>query len=234
MLFCFSPPVMIATFVIEAVLLTYVILRYRMSPLGRIVAATLACLALFQFAEYHVCGLETMPANWSRVGFVAITLLPALGIHLVQEIAQRRSKVVLGAAYATSIMFAGTFGLNMSAFQGHVCAGNYAVFQLASPIGGLYFAHYYFWLALGIGLCWYYARKAKPNVRQALKLQAVGYLSFIIPTGLVNAINPHTLVGLPSIMCGFAVTYAIILAFAVTPLILRKRVPAPRKQTKRA
>src|SRR4051812_35955844 len=119
-LFCFSPPVMIATFVIEAVLFAYTILRYRMSPLGRIVAATLACLAIFQFAEYHVCGLDIMPASWSRVGFISITLLPALGIHLVQEIAQRRSRIILGAAYATSIMFAGTFGLNMSAFHGHV------------------------------------------------------------------------------------------------------------------
>ena len=84
---------MIATFVIEAVLLIYTLMRYRMSPLGRIVAATLACLAIFQFAEYHVCGMDVMPASWSRVGFVAITLLPALGIHLVQEIAQRRSRI---------------------------------------------------------------------------------------------------------------------------------------------
>jgi hypothetical protein len=222
-LYCFSPPVMIATFAIESMLFVYTIVRYRMSPLGRIIAALLAFLAIFQFSEYHVCTPDMAQASWSRVGFVAITLLPALGIHLVQEISGRGSRLITGTAYGTSILFAGAFGLNSAAFVGHVCAGNYAVFQLASPLGGLYFAYYYFWLLFGIGLAWYYADKVKPNIRKALHLQIVGYVSFILPTSLVNAINPQTLEGIPSIMCGFAVTYAMVLVFGIVPLVLKRR-----------
>jgi hypothetical protein len=222
-LYCFSPPVMIATFIIESVLFIYTMMRYRVSPLGRIIGATLACLAIFQFAEYQVCGNALAQASWSRVGFVAITLLPAMGIHMIQEITGRESRLITGAAYATSIAFAGTFGLHQAAFAGHVCAGNYAVFQLASPLGGLYFTYYYFLLLLGIGMAWYYSDKVKPNIRKALHLQIVGYVSFILPTTVINMINPQTLAGIPSIMCGFAVTYALILVFGIVPLVLKRR-----------
>ncbi len=214
---------MLATFTIEAILFVYTMLRYRLTPLGRVIGATLACLAIFQFAEYHVCGLDTMHAQWSRVGFVAITLLPALGIHMIREISGRGSRTVVAAAYGSSLLFAAAFGLNAAAFQGHVCAGNYAVFQLRSPLGGAYFAYYYFWLFYGIGLAWYYSNVVNANIRKALMLQIAGYISFILPTGIVNALNPQTLDGIPSIMCGFAVSYALILVFGVVPLVLSRR-----------
>lgn len=214
---------MIATFVIEASLFIYTVVRYRLTPIGRIVAAMLACLAIFQLAEYNVCGHGLMPAGWSRVGYVAITLLPALGIHLVQAIAGKRSWLTLVGVYGTSAAFVLLFGLNNAAFEGHVCGGNYAVFQLMSPFGGLYFFYYYFWLFVGIIMAFMYSRAARRRVRKALLLQILGYLSFIVPTSVVNAINPQTLEGIPSIMCGFAVTYALILSFSVVPLVLPRR-----------
>lgn len=226
--YCFSPPVMIATFTIEALLLVYTLVRYRMTPLGRVVGATLACLALFQFAEYHVCGPQMASENWSRVGYVAITLLPALGIHMIREIAGRGSRWLVGGAYVSSIAFALVFGLSQTAFEGYACAGNYAVFQLASPVGGMFFVYYYLWLFVGIIMALRFADNATRNVRLALQLQVVGYLSFMIPTGVVNAINPQTLAGLPSIMCGFAVLYALTLVFGIVPLVLKRRDSARR------
>lgn len=231
--YCFSPPVMIATFIIEVLLLIYTLVRYRLSPLGRVVAATLACLALFQFAEYHVCGPLMSNESWSRVGYVAITLLPALGIHMIHQIAGRGSRWLVGGAYASSIAFALVFGLSPSAFEGYVCAGNYAVFQLASPMGGLFFVYYYLWLIAGVLLALRWARAAKTNIRRALYLQAIGYLSFMVPTGVVNALNPQTMDGIPSIMCGFAVLYAIVLAFGIVPLVLKRRDDAKRAVAKR-
>ncbi|HSD56288.1 MAG TPA: hypothetical protein VLA92_03995 [Candidatus Saccharimonadales bacterium] len=222
-LYCFSPPVMIATFVIETVLLIYTVVRYRMSPLTRIVAGTLALLAIFQFAEYHVCGHSFIPASWSRVGFVAITLLPPLGIHLVQQIAGKKSYWQLALAYGSSLAFVVLFALDEAIFKGHVCAGNYAIFQMKSPMGGLYFMWYYLVLFCGIIMSLYYAHTAKPNIRKALYLQILGYFSFVLPTSIVNAINPQTLSGVPSIMCGFAVSYALILTFGVVPLVLKPK-----------
>ncbi len=233
-LFCFSPPVMIATFAIEALLLVYTLVRYRTSQTGRIIASLLVCLAIFQFAEYQVCGVNASVANWSRVGYVAIALLPALGLHLVTEIAGRKSRAIVGAGYASSIMFAGAFAFDTAAFVGHACAGNYAIFQLSDPYGDLFFAYYYALLIAGIVMSLRYSRTAKPDIRKALTFQVIGYLSFILPTGMVNALNPQTFAGIPSIMCGFAVIYALVLVFGIAPLVLFKRNEAESRVTTHA
>ncbi len=222
--YCFSPPVMIATFAIEVGLILYTIIRYKMTPLTRIVGATLLSLAIFQLAEFNVCeGAAGLGGFYSRLGYIAITLLPPLGLHLVQTIAQRGSKYVVWAAYASGAGFALIFGLSSTAFQSHICGGNYAVFQLAPGLGGIYFTYYYFWLLVGIGLCLYYSVSATQKIREALVLQTFGYLSFVLPTGIVNAINPSTINGIPSIMCGFAVIYALILAFGIVPRVLEEK-----------
>lgn len=221
--YCFSPLVMIATFVIEAALLIYTLVRYRFSPLSRLVIATLACLALFQFAEFHVCGPQMAHEFWSRAGYMAITLLPALGVHMAYRIVSKWSWPVIGTVYASSAALALFFGLHPLAFEGYVCAGNYAVFQLANPWGGIFFVYYYLLLIFGIALALRFALKAKPALRRALHLQVVGYLSFMVPTGIINALHPHTMQGLPSIMCGFAVLYALILTFGIVPLVLKER-----------
>lgn len=215
---------MIATFVIEISLMLYTLFRYRMSPITRIASATLFLLAVFQLSEYTVCGATTMSANlWSRVGFIAITLLPPLGIHLISEITKRVPYWVTGSAYAIGGAFAIVFGFSKFAFDGHVCAGNYAIFQLTHYLGGTYFAYYYGLLILGICMSLYFCINATTTVRKALVYQVFGYLSFLIPTGIVNAINPQSIAGIPSVMCGFAVIYAIVLAFGIVPLMLQKR-----------
>lgn len=214
---------MIATCIIEIALLVYTVYRYKLTPLTRIVLATLGLLALFQASEFIVCGANATTVNlWSRIGYIAITLLPPLGIHLIYTISKRIPAWTVWAAYGSGIAFALVFGFSESAFQGHVCAGNYAVFQLQSGIGGLYFAYYYFWLTLGIVASIYISATATVRIRKALLLQAVGYLSFLLPTGIVNAIHPETIRGIPSVMCGFAVIYALILVFGIAPLTLKK------------
>ncbi len=222
--FCFSPPVMIATFAIEIGLLLYTIIRYRMSPLTRIIGATLLCLALFQFAEFNVCeGQAGLAGPYSRLGYAAITLLPPLGIHLVQTIAGRGSKYTVWIAYATGITLMIIFGFSSGAFQSYACGGNYAVFQLTDKLGGIFFTYYYFWLLAGVSMCLYFGVAATRKIREALMMQAFGYLSFILPTGIVNAIHPETTVAIPSIMCGFAVIYAVILVFGIVPRVLKTK-----------
>ncbi len=224
--YCFSPPVMVATCIVECLLLVYTVVRYKMTPLIWLTTATLALLALFQLCEFHVCRSGWIAGTWSRIGFMAITMLPPLGIHVIRVISGRGWRPLTWIAYASGATFAGIFGFNSMAFQSHICAGNYAIFQLATRVGGFYFAYYYAWLFIGIGLSLYLSIKAKPLIREALILQAIGFLVFVLPTGIVNDLNPQTISGIPSIMCGFAVLYALILVFAIVP-----RVTSRTKET---
>jgi hypothetical protein len=222
-LYCFSPPVMIATFITESLLFIYTIWRYKMSTVTRLIAATLALLAIFQLAEYRVCGHTNGIPMASRVGFIAITMLPPVGIHLVQVIAGQKQRILSTISYAAGIAIALFFGFGAHVFTSYICAGNYAIFQLVPKRGGEFFVYYYTLLILEICMALYFSVAASINARKALLYQVFGILSFLIPTGIMNAFHPATIEGIPSVMCGFAVIYAIVLVFGIEPLALQER-----------
>lgn len=214
-LYCFSPFVMLATFVLELVLALYTVCRYKLNEAGRIALLTFVCLALFQLAEYNVCEAGWVdPVTASRAGYVAITLLPPLGIHLAYALAGLKKRPLLLPAYVSAAAFALFFLFVPSALSGHSCLGNYIIFQTAPHASWLYGLYYYGWLFAGVWLCW---RLARPKTKPALYGLATGYLAFILPTTTANFIDPSTVKGIPSIMCGFAVLFALTLAFWIMP-----------------
>ncbi|MEO8862925.1 MAG: hypothetical protein ABI354_01225 [Candidatus Saccharimonadales bacterium] len=193
--------------------------------------AILFFLGLFQLSEYYVCGgVGVSAATWSRVGYVAITMLPPLGLHLAHVIAKNKKRILVWFAYASGITWALVFGLSEWAFGGHVCAGNYVIFQLRNNVGGAYFAYYYFWLFMVLILCSYwYTKTTNKRQKEALHYLVLGYLVFILPTTIVNTLKPSTMLGLPSIMCGFAVIYAVILTFLILPRINNSKSISPKQ-----
>ena len=130
---CFSPPVMLATFMIEIGLALYVGWRYTLDAVSKLSIAILFFLAVFQLAEYNICegsfGVDSL--SWARIGYVAITLLPPLGFHLASRIAGRRNRTMLMAAYGSAALFAGFFALTGHGISSSACLGNYVIFQSA-------------------------------------------------------------------------------------------------------
>lgn len=221
---CFSPPVMIATMVIETGLAIYTVWRYKMTVLTRLIVTTLIMLATFQLAEYFVCtGYGPRAEQWSRLGFVAITTLPPLGVHILHRLAGKPRRRLLAGAYVSMAGFIGLFLSYQTAFIGHACTGNYVIFQIGDSVAGLYGLYYYGWLFTGIALGVRWANELQAEGKTArVKLEAIrglliGYLVFLVPTALANTINPATRRGIPSIMCGFAVLFALILIFYIAP-----------------
>lgn len=78
----------------------------------------------------------------------------------------------------------------------------------------LYALYYYGWMLAGTWLAW---SLAKAKTKLPLYGLALGYMAFILPTTTVNLIDPETIKGIPSIMCGFAVIFALTLAFWIMP-----------------
>lgn len=219
--FCFSPPVMLATFIIEIMLAAYTMWRYKLTEVSRLVVAILCFLGLFQLSEYFVCGGAGMNAvSWSRVGYAAITILPPLGLHLLFAITKEKQRLLVWLAYATGVAFIIYFLLHDQAFSGHACTGNYVIFQLQPTTTMLYALYYYGWLlaAIGLGLSWRRTVKNK-SIRQGIIGLIIGYCVFLVPTSIAVIINPNTLSGIPSIMCGFAVLFALILALHLLPTL---------------
>lgn len=221
---CFSPPVMLATFAVEICLAGYVSWRYRLNRVSRLVIAMFGFLALFQLAEYMVCGGLGVSANtWARIGYVSITILPPLGIHMAYALAGRANKVVVAGAYVAAASFMAYFLLAGDVFTGSQCLGNYVIFQLGATAACLYGVYYYGLLACAIVLSLRFIGSVAEKKKRALQAFVVGYVLFMLPTIVVNTIDPTTLAGIPSIMCGFAVLLAFVVAFWVMPLVGKQR-----------
>lgn len=215
---------MLATFLIEIFFAGYVLWRYKMSTITRLVVAILACLAVFQATEFLLCGGATVNGGtWSRLGYGAITLLPPLGLHLAHAIAGKASRYLVPLAYISAAGFITYFTFGTTALTGHTCYANYAVFTSAAGATWLFALYYYGWLLIGMLTSWELGRIAKRGTRHALYALGLGYLSFLVPTTAFNIIDPSTVAGIPSIMCGFAVILAFLLVMRVAPESLTPR-----------
>jgi hypothetical protein len=228
---CFSPPVMVATLIVESVFAVYTLWRYTMTTATRLVVTSLIALATFQFAEYHVCtGFGINAGDWSRLGFAAITTLPPLGLHLLHVLGHKPKRRLVVLSYILMAGFIFYFLTYAAAFAGYQCTGNYVIFQIGVRPAMVYALYYYGLLLAGVYLGLQWSKDFMSEGRAALtKLQTtraliIGYLVFLVPTALANSVAPAARRGIPSIMCGFAVLFALILSLYVMPKIGKKRV----------
>lgn len=234
---CFSPPVMLATLTIEGCLAVYTVWRYKMNELTRLAATMLITLGTFQLAEYFVCtGYGLHAEQWSRLGFVAITALPALGLHTMHLLAGKPGRKLVFAGYATMAGFMAFFLSYHAAFIGHQCTGNYVIFQMGAHLGGAFGLYYYTLLATGIalGIQWANELRDKGNVvrnkLESVRGLIVGYLVFLVPTALANSVEPQTRRAIPSVMCGFAVIFALILSLYIMPRVAEPKESMVRQE----
>jgi len=221
---------MIATVVIEITLIFYTFWRYKMNMLAKLVALCVFALAVFQISEYHVCtGFGISGGDWSRLGYAAITALPALGLHILHVLAAKPKRRLVIASYISMVGFIAYFLTYQTAFTGYECTGNYVIFQIGVTPSLAYGAYYYGWIFTTFYLGSRWANQLlKKSVRAFNKLRTIralmlGYLVFLVPTALVYSVSPSSRRGIPSIMCGFAVLFALILTLYILPLAAIKR-----------
>ncbi len=215
---------MFLTFSFELLAAIWILMRYRLDRRAILIILILVFLAVFQVAEYQVCA-QAGAQIWARIGFIATALLIPLGTSLINAISQdelgKRLELVL---WLIAALFITWFLLVPTSVAFVWCGGNYSIYHLAPVLGTLYGMYYFGALALML---------LQINRRMHTRLSAakarglmglgVGLSAFIIPTLVVNILDPTTVRAIPSILCGFAVVLAIFLAGVVAPAILRPR-----------
>ncbi len=220
-LYCFSPPIMLATFIIEIILAIYTYLKIKPSRLKNIGVATLVLLALFQLAEFFVCSATGINGIniISRLGYISITLLPPLGLHLANEIGGRSKHWSTYLSYAMATGFILFFIIMPGSINDSICTGNYVIFRMLG-FSNIVYGTYYFGLLLAILIISVnLASKTKnKNKKGALHWLIIATLSYTLPVALIYFLAPSAGSAIPSVMCGFAIIYAIILALKILPL----------------
>ena len=79
---CFTPTVSLTTAIIEWVIATFILFRYKKSVFSRFMALFIFILGFYQFSEYMLCTSGNVEL-WAKLGFISYTFLPALGLHFI-------------------------------------------------------------------------------------------------------------------------------------------------------
>lgn len=219
-LFCFSPPVMLATFLIEMMLAIWVFVKHHKKKFGRAAVFTLIFLSLFQLSEYQICQGE-LGLLWSRVGLFSITILPILGLYMVSLLSKKTWLLYLG--YVMALGFGLYFLLVPKPIESAFCGGNYVIFSGPERLFKFYGYYYFGFLFLAMWESFQRISNEDKNnvIRKILFWFIIGYLSFLLPLTLVYVFIVASRVAVASIMCGFAIIFALILALKIVPLYNR-------------
>lgn len=194
----------------------YVLARHRATTTVRLAAAILSCLAAFQLAEYLVCTNSSFV--WSRVGFITITFLPILGLHLIFALTGRSSRLIT-PLYVLGLLVASYFAVMPGSLNQPVCNGNYVIFRFHSYAYYLLYGLYYYGLLLYTAIFIFNTVGIAKRRRQSASWWlGIGYVAFMLPSAAAILIWPDAVKAVPSIMCGFALIFALILTLKVLPL----------------
>jgi hypothetical protein len=174
----------------------------------------LLLLAGYQITEVIAC---SNPARTSaaRIGFLDILWLPASGVLLVLLLSSlRRATVILAACayFAVAAALAVGILLEPDFVNVSVCKGVFARYAAVRPLYTLFGAYYQFGIASM--LIWAAAAMTGQEDWGRRKHTAdvlIGTLCFVLPSMWVEISVPPASGAMPSIMCHFALIFALFL-----------------------
>lgn len=219
---CFTPGISFATAVIEFLLVAIMMYAFRPSAFRNYFAILISFLGLYQFSEFMLC-TGMYPLAWAVVGFVVYSFIPAIGLDLMMEhMGIKRIKALIYVfPIAVSI-----FAILSPGFAGGAYCQDYFVQVLnminapmngfEEIVGALYRMFYTgFIIAMAIIgiLGTIYSKKAKESAVSFLVFLAVIIMS--VPTYLVVFIWPEYNLSFPSVLCHFALLFALTAFCAV-------------------
>lgn len=211
---------------LESGMAIYTLIRYKLTQTARLILGLIINLAIFQVAEYFVCTQSTIAVFAARGGYAAITFLPPLAFYLMSQLTQPLPKKVAIPMFSFTAALVTYFLLAPQVFSSYQCTGNYVIFQIGRIPMLIYGAFYFGLIAISM---WkgvrYLNNHKKPSHKSYLAVWwlLAGYIIFISPVAILVVLHPDTRRAVPSLLCGFAVSMAIILTAKVAPLTLKKR-----------
>jgi len=211
----YSPLLSIITVIFEILLILWAFIRGKRNKIIFATCAILLLLSIYQILEVFVCMNPAGSIFFSRLGFLVITWLPALGLLLICFLFPYRSKILLRFV---QLMLLSSFILNLWILSDHnfvrgtVCRIVFASYSSPMPQFMIYGAYYQLgllsmiiWSALGI--------IKSPEYRGRLKLGQIlfGTILFVFPAMMVVIAFPPAKGSLTSALCHFALFLALFL-----------------------
>ncbi|MCM2324253.1 MAG: hypothetical protein NDJ90_13430 [Oligoflexia bacterium] len=193
-----------------------------------LIALTLFLLAGYQILEVFVCNAEGMHQLFlSRMAFLDVTWLPPVSLLLISRLLTRPRAWLTRFAWI-SIALAAIFSfwiiVDTRFVQGTICHFMYARYRHIEPYFHLYGAFYELTqMSMIFVPAALIASEESLRLRRDLSDLLIGALLFILPSIFLAAVLPSLFeTALPSLMCHFAIFYALFLI----RVVLRERAGA--------
>ena len=207
---CFTPIVSLSTAIFEFVVATAILVFCRKSLINKFFPLLIYMLGFYQFTEFMLC-TSSYPFFWAKMGFVTYSFLPAVGLHFVMKLTNRKCN------YITIYMLPVIFSLMAFLKPGFIIESTCTTFfvivtkdmfnSLFSYIYGLYYFGF-------IMLFCYFLLKSFNKEKYQLKRKSYAIifaatLITLLPAVVIFIIFPAFKVIFPSVYCEFAVLFTV-------------------------
>jgi len=211
----YSPILAVVTAAFEVTVAVWALRGPGERSIIRTTSVILLLLAAYQIAEVAICANVTAAGFTPRLAFIIVTWLPALGWLLIAQLLRRRSRTFTGSAYAMLAAAAGIvvwIVVDRSFASASVCNAVYARYTHAMPRFSVYSSFYCLGL-LGMTVFSGYGAMTCRDPRRQRQLLAVfvGTVAFLALALLTSQFVPPARGALPSIMCHYALLFAVAL-----------------------
>jgi hypothetical protein len=225
---CFTPAVSLTTAIIEWVLATVLLVFFKRTSLRGYFAWIIYVLGFYQFTEFMLCTSDSA-FLWAKLGFITYTFLPALVLQSVLRIARKNAKLFW--IYIIPFGFSLVALLNSEFISSAKCTSVFVQVRLAlidnagllqTVVSWIYLLYYFGFMAIALALIIKDYAHQKNKIKKRIRFVAfIGIFMMLVPTFVLMVVLPRLDAGFPSILCGFALFFAIatfVIAYLETKL----------------
>jgi len=218
---CFAPEVSFLVFLIEIILAAIVLVKKPRGKIGTVylmAALLLFLLGMYQFTEFMFCVSGNI-ALWGLIGFIIYTFLPVIGIHFTCILTEKKEFIRgIFLLYIIPVLFS-TFAIFSENFiSGGACSTIFIrVDRSLGDILFLIYTFYYSIFVILIGILFKMTISEQKSLinKRIYSIGLIGVLSFTIPTLVLILIFPYLKIVFPSMMCEFALLFAVSIFFMI-------------------
>lgn len=213
---CYNPTISLTTAIIEWTLGIIIPWKYPKNRIRYFSSVLMFFLGLYQFTEFMFC--KTNQADlWMRIGFIAYSLLPAIGLHSTLYYFKIKINLlwlytipaiyIIGAATTTKFIVEG------KCHDIFVTARN--IFSsIDSPLtsirSGIFTAYYFIFILLvciiGVRA---YLKETDQRKQRVLLVIPTGVIAMSFPTFILIILFPALNIQFPSVLCHFGLLFAL-------------------------
>jgi hypothetical protein len=211
---CFAPQISLLTAVVEWVLVAIVLLKFRRSLVARFVAVFIFVLGLYQFTEFMLCR-TALTSLWAQIGFLTYTFLPAMGLHFMLRLVDRKSK--LAWCYILPVTFSILSIVSKGFVLGSACHQFFVSTQLMffNPVAhriimSIYSMYYFGFIVIASMIASKAIMAEKEKIKKKIMIFGLAAVWVAtLPAFVFVIILSQFAIQFPSVYCEFALLMAI-------------------------